>query len=178
MPTMESIQEKIDDFKKQRQILNDKIKESAKTLFTEFVGNLFEVHPKLVSFSWEQYTPYFNDGDECVFSARVDYPGIQFGDEAERESYDSPENDYIPDGTEIVEGWNGRKAERTKYKKVPIVYEGDVLAKRNAAEDVMKFLAGFDNDVLKSMFGDHTAVIVSKNEGGEVVTSTEECEHD
>lgn len=27
----------------------------------------FEKFPELKSFSWTQYTPYFNDGDSCVF---------------------------------------------------------------------------------------------------------------
>lgn len=37
---------------------------------------LFESHPELQSFSWTQYTPYFNDGEECVFGVNVDDPDI------------------------------------------------------------------------------------------------------
>ena len=37
---------------------------------------LFNAFPALESFSWPQYTPYFNDGDTCVFRARIDDPDI------------------------------------------------------------------------------------------------------
>lgn len=44
------------------------------------------------SFSWTQYTPYFNDGDACIFSVHASYPEIngvdkwEIPDEAEREA--------------------------------------------------------------------------------------------
>lgn len=31
---------------------------------------VFKEHPHLESFSWTQFTPHYNDGDPCVFSAR------------------------------------------------------------------------------------------------------------
>jgi hypothetical protein len=35
--------------------------------------HIFSANPVLVSFGWRQYTPYFNDGEECTFSANTDY---------------------------------------------------------------------------------------------------------
>jgi hypothetical protein len=53
--------------------LNDKLKAT----LTFGSAELFEEFPELESFSWTQYTPYFNDGDTCEFSANIDYPEIE-----------------------------------------------------------------------------------------------------
>ena len=44
--------------------------------FNGEVKQLFEKFPRLNSFSWTQYTPYFNDGDTCVFRVHTDDPDI------------------------------------------------------------------------------------------------------
>lgn len=40
--------------------LQDEVKEA----FEE----IFEAYPEINAVTWTQYTPYFNDGDECIFS--------------------------------------------------------------------------------------------------------------
>ena len=44
----------------------------AKEAFSEMVAEIFKIHANLAAFRWQQYTPYFNDGDACVFSANID----------------------------------------------------------------------------------------------------------
>lgn len=39
----------------------------AKEALIEGANTLFDTHPKLKAFRWTQYTPHFNDGEECVF---------------------------------------------------------------------------------------------------------------
>lgn len=34
------------------------------------VKNFFKVVPKMKAITWVQYSPYFNDGDECIFHVR------------------------------------------------------------------------------------------------------------
>lgn len=52
----------------------------------------FDIWPEAEAFRWSQYTPYFNDGDPCVF--RVNQPYVKIGDEGGdsddgyREEYD------------------------------------------------------------------------------------------
>lgn len=53
-------------------VVKDAFKSAAKSLFAD--------NSDLVSFSWRQYTPYFNDGDECVFGSHTDYPYINGSD--------------------------------------------------------------------------------------------------
>lgn len=44
--------------------------------FPKLLKEIFKKHPWAESVSWTQYTPYFNDGDECVFSANIDWVRI------------------------------------------------------------------------------------------------------
>src|SRR5271163_3845718 len=64
------------------------LREQKAALAKEHLGNaskaLFEEHPKLQAYKWRQYTPYFNDEDECVFSVYSDpslkYEGAEDGE--------------------------------------------------------------------------------------------------
>jgi hypothetical protein len=53
-----------------------------KDAFLEVAAGVFSRYPALESFSWTQYTPYFNDGDECVFRTNTEYPELSFVDGA------------------------------------------------------------------------------------------------
>lgn len=43
-----------------------------RTEFPKLFGSAFELNPEVETVAFNQYTPYFNDGDECIFSANVD----------------------------------------------------------------------------------------------------------
>lgn len=48
--------------------LEKQITAEAKEVFAEASKNIFDKHGDIVhSFGWTQYTPYFNDGEPCVF---------------------------------------------------------------------------------------------------------------
>ena len=70
--------------KKQEELLKE-----VRLAFNECVSGLFEKHKNLVSFSWTQYTPYFNDGDTCYFSSNHGYPEYTYiNEEGEEVSCD------------------------------------------------------------------------------------------
>ncbi len=58
--------------KEQMTMLKEQAKKQAEEFFNQGAKNLFSENPDLESFSWHQYTPYFNDGDPCVFSVHTD----------------------------------------------------------------------------------------------------------
>src|SRR4051794_25138706 len=74
-----------------------KAKEAALTaVFKAFeVGcrELFEEHAELTSFSWNQYTPFFCDGEPCTFSVWSECPDIneECGFELEEEGTWDPQ---------------------------------------------------------------------------------------
>lgn len=53
------------------------LKQNGEKLFLDATKDLFEKYPDLEWFQWKQYTPYFNDGDECVFHSQYEYPDIK-----------------------------------------------------------------------------------------------------
>jgi len=161
------IEEKI-KFLKEKNSEIAKLKSEAygmsKDLLEECCKTVFEKYPKLECFSWNQYTPYFNDGDTCVFSANTDYIKVngEYADEAEwmRKSK--------------VLSWGTFDRETKKYEgrveEPNNAYDAELEA---ATEEIRDFLSLFDDEFYMTKFGDHTEITVTK-EGIEV----EEYEHD
>lgn len=141
--------------------------ERSKKLFTEVTVKVFEKHPALESFSWNQYTPYFNDGEECTFSANIDYPEINDSDEN-----DDGAPDYFNE-TKVVE--HGKYNSQTRQYEGRIEkpnpdYSPELVA---AKSDVIEFLGNIDDSVLRDLFGDHVKVTVTK-----MGTEVDGYEHD
>lgn len=149
--------------KAEREALNEKIKNNSKDLFKAFSKDVFEQHPVLVGFNWRQYTPYFNDGDECIFEARTDYPGVRFtdGDESEYDEWYPGKDHYSYEktGKKKVYSWGGSSDELAMVlndKATPEEHQ-----KLAAVTAVKSFLDNFDDDTLKAMFGDHQKITVT-----------------
>lgn len=118
-------------------------------------AELFDKYPELQSFSWTQYTPYFNDGDVCEFGVNFAYGlksliigGKQYGDD---------------DG----EDENGNEIPHAEYGSE------DWKSKKPIEQAVIDFLKQIDEEFYKDLFGDH-AVVTVKADG----VTTEEYEHD
>jgi len=131
--------EKLKEMNAELDQLKAKHLEISKTMFSDVSKQLFEKHSVLESFGWKQYTPYFNDGDECTFSAHVEEPDIN--------GYDSYDDEI--------------------YEKL-LDYEGKPRsnfdpALQSAVDDVQGFLSNIDEQVLRNMFGDHVKITVSRD---------------
>jgi hypothetical protein len=171
---MSTLKELMEDIKVKRQTLDEQLKEISGKFFAEQSKMLFEQFPDLKSFSWTQYTPYFNDGDECTFGANTEYPSIKLTDSKDQEDEefdDEDEDDYISI-------YNVKKTEDGRYiDKYEIGEKGEVEIpdrKKIVAFEVKEFLTEFEDDSLKAMFGDHVRVTVSRD--GTV--EQDEYEHD
>lgn len=152
MPTLEEYllaKSKLEEAKKEAA-------EAARSAFADGAKSLLERHPVLNSFGWTQYTPYFNDGDECVFSANTDYPHIRFA----AVGCDDDDDD---DDCE----WSDFKARRK------LVYGGQLTEEESAGLAVIEFLRHFDDEAMEAMFGDHVKVTVTRDG-----TEVDEYEHD
>lgn len=60
--------------------IKEEIKANGESEIREYIKNVFKAEPRIKSFSWVQYTPYFNDGDVCEFG--VHGPQFLFTEEA------------------------------------------------------------------------------------------------
>jgi hypothetical protein len=138
--------------------------ERSKALFTKISDSLFDKHPKLEFFIWNQYTPYFNDGDECVFRCNKDDVVLN-----DSEAY---ENEF-EDETTVLEYGNWDNATRKYIGRVEgpnPKYDKDLC---NALIDVKELLDNIDESTLKELFGDHVEITVRKGS-----VSVEEYGHD
>lgn len=129
--------------------------EKSKAMFTNIAKSIFDKHDVLLSFGWTQYTPYFNDGDECVFSANIDYPYIN--------GINVDDNHALHETTyEKVDG---------KYQSIPNKAYDPALGA--ALKDVEELLSNIDESALRDLFGDHVKITVTR-EG----TKVENYRHD
>ena len=154
------LREKQEEIKK----LKKEMLEASNKIFTDLTKTIFEEHPKVKSFGWNQFTPYFNDGDTCYFSVNNDYISIN------GESVD--ESDWINE-TKITNWgtWNREKRQYEGRTEVPNFNYDSELVK--ATDEIREFLRNFDNDFFMSQFGDHAEVTITA-EG----VSVDEYEHD
>ena len=158
--TFEQIRQRTAALQEQIKALQAEAAAQIEPLLQQFIAD----NPQVAKVWWTQYTPYFNDGDECVFRMGDVY-FVFVGDEDEEGYYDF--------GNAIENGVRGYiysgKFEPAEY--LPSLEVCSVETQR-ACEQLSAELAGLE-DALKTLFGDHVKVIVTK-EGVEV----EEYDHD
>lgn len=128
------------------------MKTFGKMIFKEATEEIFSKNPKLKSFTWNQFTPYFNDGDTCEFNVYRDTYLINGSD------------DYL-------DTWNAGNwlEESYEYKPDPKEYGLETVQEvHDIALGLDKVMNLFTDDDLKSLFGDHTSVTVNRD--GTIVT--------
>lgn len=95
----------------------------AKVAFNQGAQELFATQPTLTSFGWRQYTPYFNDGEECVFGANVEEPMVNgvhvYGDEEEGKYNDK----LATEVTEFLRGFDEEDLKALFGDHVEVVVE-------------------------------------------------------
>src|SRR5271166_4906894 len=77
------------------------MEETAKGLFTEMSADLFADNPTLVSFGWNQYTPYWCDGDVCEFSCNGGYPKVSIMADGHLMGYSVDRDELEIDGKKV-----------------------------------------------------------------------------
>ena len=106
--------------------------------FGEFIlnkfKNLYKEFPEdLYSFSWLQFTPYFNDGEECVYNV-----------------YDDPDSFNV----------KLKSLGEIDYYNLDEEKNKDIINFLNSFSDILYEL---DNEILKLAFGDHVEICIKHN---------------
>jgi hypothetical protein len=85
----------LEEIAKKQASLQEELRQVGRQYISQGADELFEQFPKLKSFGWTQYTPYFNDGDECVFGVHNDESTIDINGSSydDRDRYDLKEDD-------------------------------------------------------------------------------------
>lgn len=153
--------ELIEKIKEEFKVFEDKKKglvEDLRKQFPELLKPLMEKSSVIESISWTQYTPYFNDGDECIFGVNnnedcLEVNGFEFySDEFENLGL----KEYY---------WNGNtKESHPKYNPQEYLI----------LESIAEVLTSIPDEFYKDLFGDHVKVTIYKD--GKIEVDT--YEHD
>jgi hypothetical protein len=160
---MSKLQTTFDQFIVDQVEMQLKFEEQARAMFKEITKEFFEKNPGITGVVWTQYTPYFNDGDTCVF--RVGEPTFTNApiDELSSISY----GEYGGD-TEGV--WAAESVGHVLTSTYEWYKETADLIKASGGVDAEScnlfakaVCSGLMEDVMKAMFGDHIKVIATRD---------------
>ena len=132
----------IENYNKMRDEFTAKCRKEINVLLQD----IFKEFPELNVIKWTQYTPYFNDGDECIFSVHAPIFSNCDPEDENLTSYGydgDDENVWTEDGYSDKSYLPGLKA---VYKKFEKIIQSDTMS-----------------DVMKDAFGDHSEVTVSRS---------------
>lgn len=130
-------------------------RKAGRSAFNDALAAFFARYPEILAFRWAQYTPYFNDGDECTFG----WHSPEFRVVAHLQPPDTEPTDFL-DPWLLGGGFSNRP---------PLFPDAEA-----AVREVDEMLALLDDDLLFDLFGDHTRVVCDRVTG----ISTELYDHD
>lgn len=135
----------------------------AQEAFKSISKNLFDLCPELTVVKWTQYTPYFNDGDECTFrvnsatfSNAPDPENVSTYGEYEGEHYVYEEGED-PEEDQVRVWLYGEDCYGDCDHDMPREYAKPFKAFERMLQD-----DSFEG-VLKAMFGNHVKVSITRN---------------
>lgn len=138
----------------------------AKDAFHNEAKELFAKYPRLKSFGCNAFSPYFNDGDECVYRVDTDTPIINGYQEWDEEETDNKLENLIALGEdEYYDEAQNKFVKKPKEQQDPEA--GEIV------QAVMEFLSSFDDDYYMEAFGNHVTVHITAKK-----VSTDEYNHD
>lgn len=144
---MATLQDKFDELIAKQSELQRQFQKEAQTLFKDVTKEFFELNPSVKAIVWTQYSPYFNDGDECVFGVNCatftnDEDGeISWGEyDGDKEGIWTYGDDCYSDDSPLPEDFNPSACDAF-----------DRMLQSSEMEDVME-----------AMFGNHVKVIATR----------------
>lgn len=122
--------------------------ENLKEVFKAFFAEV----PEIKTVIWTQYTPYFNDGETCVFN--VYDPAFTNIEKDSEDFEDIKYGDYFGEEEDLF--------------YIDYLYDGCVYADKLSANSkkVMKKLSEIiccNDELMEFMFGDHVKIIANKD---------------
>lgn len=148
MNKLDKIMNSFEKLRSEQTKLRKKFQEASQSLVKEGVKGFFEMNPGVTAIKWAQYTPYFNDGDECVFNA-----------------YDVIFTNAAGDDLDEVSTWGEYEGENESVWCESWVdnLRGKEGVDADSCEAFADLIGSADmREVLLEMFGDHVAVTVTR----------------
>jgi len=119
--------------------------------------------PTIVEFGWRQYTPYFNDGEPCTFSAHGTWVRTNADADADADEDELEMWGHRSLGKVTTE-WADVDPETRRRGVVSETYEGPDRARFDRCKALEKAVEGghFEH-VLLDAFGDHANITVRRD---------------
>lgn len=169
MTTIDNIETAIKELNAERQALEQKYQSKMQEYMKGLTKKFFEENPQITAFTWTQYTPYFNDGEECTFSRHEILATNCPLEEIEDVRYE----EYVGDTEGIFVSNFSTGTFKTPYYKETVEAITQAGVDVAAVRKFINLLGSIDDDVYCEMFGDHVKVIA--HTGG---FNIEDHEHD
>ena len=158
---MTTMQDEFDKLLAEREELNKKFQKKAQELFKETTKEFFEKNPGITAIIWTQYTPFFNDGESCVFGVNEPYFTNADGDDMDDvTSYGEYEGDS--EGVWSESDWIFTSdSDYCREKRRGMNLDGvDV---RSIAKMSALLQSSEMEDVMEAMFGDHVRIVATRD---------------
>jgi hypothetical protein len=163
---------KIDDLIQKNLEFKRQYQEQAQAAFKEMAKEFFDKNPGLTAVKWCQYTPYFNDGEPCVFGIGE----VVFTNASEDELENvSPWGDYEGDDENVFASNNIKytlESGRDWHKETAEKIRNSGGVDPDSCNEFENAVHQLD-DVMLEMFGDHVQITMTR-EGFEI----DEYSHD
>jgi hypothetical protein len=142
----------INEYLTRKKELEQFVNKNSRQLVKDYVQDFMTTHPLASAIRWRQYTPYFNDGEPCVF--RVGEVHVLRREPTKEDLEMDP--------------YDGDWEESDPSKKDPLL---------KALSKFEEEISGPMEDMLQVAFGDHKDIIVSQK-NGKITIQVAEYEHD
>lgn len=131
----------------------EELNKQAQHLFKSIMLAFFEKNPKIPAIVWQQFTPYFNDGEPCEFSVGVpvfvNTSNLYELNQVKWEEYNGDNDEVIAFTT-------------YSFKQLPEEFKNDIDFGAIEFIDTMIQSNEMKNNLLQ-LFDDHTHVIATKD---------------
>lgn len=171
----------LNDIAKAKADLQKVISQQGKLLIDQAIKPVFDNNPSVKKIIWNQYTPYFMDGDPCVFGLSELVLQVEEDSTPNREQY-YEETYFVPEDIQnepnsffVYSVKNGsflKNINPTTQWNPYLKNEYGALIYEHQFEDVRKLgqakldvtaLLNSNEDILEQVFGDHVVVVASKD---------------
>lgn len=160
---------RVQEAKKIKARLEKALQESLQETFNESTKLFFEWYPHLETISWTQYSPWFNDGEECTFSRNeIDVNGHEVN------GLDSLIDYHAKSPEERMRYAAGHPWVVRDYERaMDNMLERVLITEGVNFSDLADFINAFDDEFYEEAFGNHVEVTIRKDG-----VTVEEYEHD
>lgn len=116
-------------------------------------------HEIIEAVRWVQYTPYFNDGEPCIFNVQEYGGGIKFTDTDDYVSTEDGQDEWLAHVGGEKFNYNGPGYPAVQY----VTIEGAHPVAGEAAKAFYKtLLSGRHDHLLQDVFGDHAEITATR----------------